>query len=109
MSDSLYVRLLEDRAMRDSAKSLVRSDFTHVKEDLSSRSLGSRLKMRASDGASELLDEATEIAKDNKGVLAVLIGALSLWIMKNPILSFFEDEEDDEVIDPRSYDRRHRY
>ncbi|MGB3740345.1 MAG: hypothetical protein WA948_13465 [Pontixanthobacter sp.] len=93
MSANLHIQLVEDRAMRDAAKGLVKADVAHLKADFKGKSLGSRLSSRASDGAAEVFEEASAIAKDNKGVLAVLIAAISIWFARNPILSLFSDDD----------------
>ena len=102
MTADLHIQLIEDRAMRDASKGLVKADIANVKADMKGRSIGSRLSHRASDGAAEVFEEASAVAQDNKGVLAVLIAAISLWFARNPILSLFTDDDDDD--EPQDYD-----
>ncbi|ABC63236.1 hypothetical protein [Erythrobacter litoralis] len=92
--------LREDRRLRDAAKALLLADVERVKEDFSSRSLTHRAADRLQEGASEIFDQASEVAQDNKGVLAVLVGAVLLWFARNPIMStlgFASDSEDAET------------
>ena len=84
MSD-LQRQLHEDRALRNAALALVKADVENVKQDLSGKKLATRAIDRLTDGASEIFEEASEIAADNKGILAGLIGAIVIWFARHPI------------------------
>jgi len=84
-------RLLEDRHLRDAAKALVEADFANLRADLAARSIGERAVDRVVEGASEVYEEALEVAADHKGVLAAIIGALLLGVPRNPIPDAVED------------------
>lgn len=86
-------QLREDRHMRDAARALVEADLKNLRADLSTRSLGERAADRIATGASEVYDEAIEVASDHKGALAAIVAALALWFARHPILeALFEDE-----------------
>ncbi len=85
-------QLQADRALRDSAKALVKADVAHVKSLLGGASLGKRAIARVSDGASEVLDHANEAASSHRGVVIALFGAIALWFARNPLLSLFEKD-----------------
>ncbi len=106
MSDR-RIRMIEDRHLRNSAKALVEADIAHLKADLAERSIGARAADRIADGASEVYDEAVEVASDNKGALAAIVAALVLWFARNPIIDglFGSEAEDDDSDDDR--DERH--
>lgn len=113
---ALRIRMLEDRHLRNSAKALVEADIAHIKSDLAERGLGARAADRIADGASEVYDEAVEVASDNKGALAALIAALVLWFARNPILDalFVSDDDDpdegyDDGSDDNPYDDERSY
>ena len=113
---ALRIRMLEDRHLRNSAKALVEADIAHIKIDLAERGLGARAADRIADGASEVYDEAVEVASDNKGALAALIAALVLWFARNPILDalFVSDDDDpdegyDDGSDDNPYDDERSY
>ncbi len=91
-------QMLEDRYLRDSARALVEADIEHLKSDLAFKGVGERIMDRAKDGALDLYEEAIEVAEDNKGALAALLAAVAVWFARNPILSLFglEPEEDEE-------------
>ena len=113
---ALRIRMLEDRHLRNSAKALVEADIAHIKSDLAERGLGARAADRIADGASEVYDEAVEVASDNKGALAALIAALVLWFARNPILDALiasdnddPDEGYDDGSDDNPYDDERSY
>ena len=97
-------RLLADRYIRDSARALVAADVEHLRTNLGSRTLASRAVDRLSEGASDLYEEAVELAEDNKGALAALVAAVVVWFTRNPILDLFGFADEDE----ESRDDTHR-
>lgn len=88
-------QMLEDRHVRDAARALVESDIQNLRADLSVKGIGERAVDRIAEGASEVYDEAIEVAADHKGALAAIVAALVLWFARHPILEalFGEDEE----------------
>ena len=101
----LRARMIEDRYLRDSAKALMRADVAHVKSDLAARGVAARAADRIKDGATDVYEEAVEVADNNRGVLVALVAALGLWFARNPILSALglgpdaEGESDDRQDD----------
>lgn len=101
MSDRL-TRMRQDRHLRNSAKALVEADIEHLKNSLSRKSLTDRAVDRLAGGASEVYDEAMDVAADNKGALAAILAALLMWFARNPILDALfggESDEDDEFME----------
>ena len=96
MTVDLEAQLREDRTLRDAALALFRADISHVKADLTSRSIGARLVDRIGDGAVDVFEEAVEVADNHKGALATLVAAIALWFARHPIMSLFWDEESGE-------------
>ena len=97
MSDR-RIRMLEDKYMRDSARALVEADIEHLKSDFAHKGLGERAIERVREGATDLYEEAADMAGDNKGALAALIAAIIVWFARNPIMELFgrdPDEGDD--------------
>lgn len=98
--------MIADRHLRDAAKELVVADFRNLKADLAARSVGARAVDRIAEGASDVYDEAMEVASDNRGALAAIVAALALWFARNPILKAFGlEEEDPEQDDARNRSR----
>ncbi|QSB43840.1 hypothetical protein IDJ81_10810 [Tsuneonella flava] len=94
MSGFIDDRMYQDRAIRDAAKAVVTADIANIKADLAARSVGDRVADRISDSALGVFEEAIEVADNNKGALAALLGAIALWFARNPIITlFFGDEE----------------
>lgn len=90
----LEARLAEDKALRDAALRLFKSDLALIRGDLDERSVGTRAKDRLSDAALEVLDEAVACAEDNRGWLAAGAAALVLWFARKPILGWVADRLD---------------
>ncbi len=89
-------KMIEDRALRDAALALVQADIAHLRTDLTNKGLGARFIDRLTEGANDVLDEAADVAENNRGVLLTLLAAVVLWLARNPLLSLFGDEEDED-------------
>lgn len=101
MSDPLR-KMIEDRAVRDAAMALVKADIAHLRNDLTTRGIGARVMDRVAEGANEVLEEAVDVAENNRGVLITLVAAIVLWLSRNPLVALFTGEEpdDDEAEEP---------
>ncbi|MBM0168800.1 hypothetical protein [Altererythrobacter sp. C41] len=95
-------KMIEDRALRDAAWALVKADIAHLRVDLTTKGIGARFLDRVAEGASDVLDEAAEVAENNRGVLFTLLAAVVLWLTRNPLLALFGDDdgEDKETEEP---------
>ena len=109
MTATLEQQLREDRATRDQAFALVKADIAHFKADYSEKGVGARAKERLLGGASEIYDDAAEVASDNRGIAAAVIAALLIWIARNPILNllFGRNDEDNDELDEEYDGERH--
>src|SRR5688572_12988784 len=88
-------QVLEDRHLRDAARALVEADVENLRADLAVKGIKDRALERITDGASEVYDEAIEVAADHKGALAAIVAALVLWFARHPILeALFGPTED---------------
>ncbi|MEE4317927.1 MAG: hypothetical protein V2I74_13190 [Erythrobacter sp.] len=95
----LPARYLEDRALRDAARAVLDEDIARLRASLAeqgvasrvSSSVGSTVSSRIRAGANDVLEQAKQRASDNPGVLAVLIGAILLWLMRAPILALIDE------------------
>jgi hypothetical protein len=96
----LELRLLEYRALRDAAKANFLADVDHAKHSFSGKNIAGRFVDRISVGARDVFDQASETAEDNRGIIAALIGAIILWLSRDPLLELLGlapedgDEED---------------
>ncbi|MDC8753231.1 hypothetical protein OIK40_01085 [Erythrobacter sp. sf7] len=95
---ALPPRFIEDRALRDAARVVLEEDIARLRASLGEQGVASRVSSSVSttvtsrirDGAADVLEQAKQRASDNPGVLAVLIGAILLWVMRGPILDLVE-------------------
>ncbi|MEP3051310.1 MAG: hypothetical protein ABJP48_09420 [Erythrobacter sp.] len=100
MSD-LDKQLREYKALRDSARTVLKADIEHVRTGLSGKGLAERTVSRIGAGTKDALGQATSTADDHRGVLAALIGAIILWFARQPIAKAigFEGFDDDADLD----------
>jgi len=86
----LFQRMVEDRALRDSARRLLDADIEAVRSDLAERGIGGRLMDRLAESAAEMADEATDYALDHKGgLIAAIAGGAALaglWLWRDRIV-----------------------
>lgn len=86
----LFLRMIEDRALRDSARRLLDADIDAVRADLAERGLGGRVMDRLAESAADMADEATDYALGHKGglIAAVAGGAVlaGLWFWRDRIV-----------------------
>jgi len=91
-------QFLEDRELRDAAKAVFMDDAAHAKANFSAGGLAGRVAERIGDGSKDAFDIAKTHADDNRGILAAVIGAILLWIAREPIFEIVglsqEGEED---------------
>jgi hypothetical protein len=103
-------RFVEDRALRDAARAVLAEDIARLRAALDEEGIASRVSSgvtatvsdRVRAGARDVLAQARAQAGDHKGVLAVLVGAIVLWLARGPILDWIAalgDDEDDEDHD----------
>ncbi len=79
-------RLAEDRATREAALAIFNTNLTQVRNDLEARGIGGRIVDKAGEEVRATLSEALAIADDNKGVVAATLAALTLWLLRNPLI-----------------------
>lgn len=79
-------RIVEDKAVRDAALRLFRSDLALVREDLRDKSAGERVVDRIGDATMDMLDDAIDYADENRGKVAAVAIALVAWFGRGPIL-----------------------
>jgi hypothetical protein len=108
---ALPPRFIEDRALRDAARAVLEEDVARLRESLDEEgvtsrvtsSVGTNITVRIRAGANDVLEQAKQAASNHRGVLAVLIGAILLWLMRGPLLALIEGEaevEADTEIEP---------
>ncbi|WP_324075622.1 MAG: hypothetical protein RSE14_02235 [Erythrobacter sp.] len=94
-------RFIEDRALRDAARAVLDEDIARLRTSLGEQGVASRVTSsigttvtgRLKAGASDVLESAKDTAIDNRGVIAVLVSAILLWLMRGPLLSLVTEED----------------
>lgn len=87
---------LEDfRQLRDSARALVDADLARLKEGMAERSIPSRAMDRASEGTADLLEQVSQVAGRNKGLIATLIAGVTLWLARHPLIALLDSASED--------------
>ncbi|EAQ30097.1 hypothetical protein NAP1_04955 [Erythrobacter sp. NAP1] len=95
----LEQRLIEDRELRDAARANLMAEIEHAKEAFSAKGVFGRVGGRIGDGAKDVLEVAKFQAEDKRGILALLIGAILLWLGRQPLLEALGlDEETDTAL-----------
>ena len=79
-------RMAEDKALRDAALRLFRSDLALVREDLRDRPAGARIADRIGDATMDMLDDAVDYADENRGKVAAGAIAIVVWFARGPIV-----------------------
>lgn len=87
---NLKRQMREDKATRDAARALMEADVEHVKTLASSGHLKERASEQISDKGGEALKAAGNVADKNKGYITALVGAVILWLAREPIQALFE-------------------
>jgi hypothetical protein len=106
MSDRLQ-RLAEDRAARNAAREIFNANLKNVVGDLEARGIGERIAGRATREVRELADQALDVAKNSKGVIAGTVAALTLWLLRRPLIAWINGwfgEETEPDIQPSDSD-----
>lgn len=107
MTGRLPDRFTEDRRLRDAARAVLVEDIAHLRAKLGEEGIASRMSSgvrstitgRIRTGARDVLAQAKAQAGDHKGVLAVLVGAIILFLARGPILAWFETLAADDAYD----------
>jgi len=80
-------QVIAERAKRDEVRARFETHLSAFRGDDEQDGMTSRVAARIGRDAKGKLDEAIEIAEQNKGIIAGTIGLLALWFLRNPIIS----------------------
>lgn len=91
------------RLARNAARAAFDARLAKVRGDLEARGVGGRIADKVGEDARQALDQALDVAKESKGVIAGTVAALALWFLRHPIIAWAdgliaggeEKEEDD--------------
>jgi len=76
------------RHSRRTARGIFERDLARVKNDLEARGPMGRVADSLRQEAREMGEEALEVAKESKGIIAGTIAALGLWLLRKPIIGW---------------------
>lgn len=79
-------RLIAERGNRNSVRRSFDERLARVKADLSARSVPDRVKDRVQEQVFSVLDQGIDIAKESKGIIAAVAGAVGLWFFRQPLI-----------------------
>lgn len=79
-------RLAQDRELRDAARAVLMADIELARTSFTPKGVANRVTGRIGDGAKDVFEVAKAQADDNRGIIAVLIGAILVWLAREPIL-----------------------
>lgn len=110
---TLPPRFIEDRALRDAARAVVDEDIAMLRASLAeqgvasrfTQSVGTTITGRIRAGANDVIDQTKQTASNNRGILAVLIGAILLWLMRGPLLALLDDNDPETDDNPDAMNR----
>lgn len=78
--------IASERDVRDSAKSAFTGHYLRLRAGLAEKGIGARVADDVKGKAKAAANEAAEIARENKGVVAATVGALVVWALRKPLL-----------------------
>jgi hypothetical protein len=81
------VRLAADRASRDAARRAFDTRLGRIKADVEARGIGSRVAGTMVEEVSGAVDMGLDVARERKGLVAGTLGALLLWIFRQPLIA----------------------
>lgn len=77
--------LIEARRLRDMARGIVRTDLATLRLSLAERPLGRRMRDRAVVTAVDTAEYTVDLARENRGVLALTLAGVTGWLFRKPL------------------------
>ncbi|MEE1877932.1 hypothetical protein [Altererythrobacter litoralis] len=94
-------QLLEDKALRDTARSIITAQFDRVRNGLSGQRMGEQLAEEVGDETLDAADRASDALRGKGGIVAgvaaAVAGATALWFAREPLLEMFRSSDEDEA------------
>ena len=82
----LEQRFEEDRRLRDTARAVLMDDIAHARVSFSPKGVADRTVGRVGDGARDVYEVSKIHFNDNRGIVAIVIGLLLVWLGREPIM-----------------------
>ena len=99
-------RLADYKSLRDSSRKVLMADIDHARATFSAKGLSSRYLGGVAEGARDVFEVAKVQTVDNRGIIAIVLGALALWFGREPLLAAMAEEFDQ--LDIENTDNRPR-
>lgn len=80
-------RVIADRANRNAAQRVFSTRLERIKADVEARGIGSRVAGTVAEEVSGAVDAGLDAARERKGIVAGVAGALLLWIFRHPLIA----------------------
>jgi len=96
-------RLADYRTLRDSSRKVLMADIEHTRTTFSAKGLTSRYFGGVIEGGKDVYEIAKVHTVDNRGIIAIVLGALALWFGREPLLAAMAQDLENEGI-PAEYD-----
>ena len=102
-------RLADYRSLRDASKKVLLDDIEHARSTYSAKGLTNRYLGGVIEGGKDVYEVAKVHTVDNRGIIAIVLGALALWFGREPLLAAMAEEITPEEIktDPEGSDAAH--
>lgn len=85
-------QLADYRQLRDSSKKVLLADIEHARTTFSAKGLTSRYLGGVAEGAKDVYEVAKVHTVDHRGVIAIVLGALTLWFGREPLLAAMAED-----------------
>lgn len=85
-------RLADYRSLRDSSRKVLMADIKHARSAYTVNGLTSRYLGGVTEGAKDVYEVAKVHTVDNRGVIAIVLGALALWFGREPLLAALSED-----------------
>ncbi|MEP0392510.1 MAG: hypothetical protein ABJ205_07395 [Erythrobacter sp.] len=90
-------RLADYRSMRDSSRSVLMAEIEHARTTFSAKGLTSRYLGGVIEGGKDVYEVAKVHTVDNRGIIAILLGALAVWFGREPLLAAMAEDLGEET------------
>jgi len=87
---ALADEVLRARAARDAAKETWEARLAQVRADVDARGVGGRIADHFGEQAVDTIEQAIDIADQNRGIVAGTIVALAVWFLRHPIIAWID-------------------
>ncbi len=85
-------RLADYRTLRDSSRKVLMADIEHARATYSAKGLTNRYLGGVIEGGKDVYEVAKVHTVDNRGIIAIVLGALALWFGREPFLAAMAEE-----------------